>query len=165
MEIVLIWLIFCLLYLWTFWKKDHSSLYTVQIAQRTPHIFVHCSFEGTEHLQKVWCFDAGHPIWCWFPPITSIQPHYWNYQTVAFAWHIFVTSWLYFIITIYLLANYIKLIEKFCLLIANTIGKNVLKMMIYISDNILIMEYGIVLQTLWIYSKAISDKTAWNSSN
>ena len=67
-------------------------------------------------------FAKGVTFWCWYPS-TSIQPHYWNYQTVAFDWHIFITSSLYLTITIYLLANYIKLIEKFCLLIANTIGK------------------------------------------
>lgn len=43
-------------------KKDHSSSYTVQIAQWTLHIFVHCSFEGTEHLQKVWLIDVGMVI-------------------------------------------------------------------------------------------------------
>lgn len=117
LEIVLTQSLVCLLYVWTFSKKDHISSYTVQTDQRTLHILfiVHLK------TQNIWLFDAAIDIF-----VSSQYFHTTSLLELAncsFCLTDIYYQFTYFTISIYLLADYITLIEKFCLLIANTTGK------------------------------------------
>lgn len=64
-------------------------------------------------------------FWCWYSHYSFlvVLPHNLIISKLQLLLDVSLLPGDYFIIKIYLLDDYIKLIEKFCFLIANTVGK------------------------------------------